>query len=234
MLIAGRSLTEPAGLLPSSLPRMHVAARVVGGRRAGAAGAPAACRRWRLPGSCSRVLASRPCGRSWSAGIVAARRRRCGLHAIIAPLMRAIGSTPTSPGGEIGRRRGLKIPRRKACRFESGPGHQQSLTHRCTPMPPIPTRHQGPDADLHGGLLPAASSCPAARGLVRAVAAGQRPLPALAGGQLRLPARQHDAPVLQHARACGCSAPSWSGCGASAATCSSCSPACWPRRRRSC
>jgi hypothetical protein len=29
------------------------------------------------------------------------------------------------PGGEIGRRRGLKIPRRKACRFDSGPGHQQ-------------------------------------------------------------------------------------------------------------
>ena len=28
------------------------------------------------------------------------------------------------PGGEIGRRRGLKIPRRKACRFDSGPGHQ--------------------------------------------------------------------------------------------------------------
>ena len=30
----------------------------------------------------------------------------------------------TSPGGEIGRRRGLKIPRRKVCRFESDPGHQ--------------------------------------------------------------------------------------------------------------
>jgi hypothetical protein len=28
------------------------------------------------------------------------------------------------PGGEIGRRRGLKIPRRKACRFDSGLGHQ--------------------------------------------------------------------------------------------------------------
>ena len=31
------------------------------------------------------------------------------------------------PGGETGRRRGLKIPRRKACRFESGPGHQIAL-----------------------------------------------------------------------------------------------------------
>ena len=30
----------------------------------------------------------------------------------------------TCPGGEIGRRRGLKIPRRKVCRFESDPGHQ--------------------------------------------------------------------------------------------------------------
>src|SRR3546814_20368613 len=31
------------------------------------------------------------------------------------------------PGGEIGRRRGLKIPRRKACRFDSGPGHQLKI-----------------------------------------------------------------------------------------------------------
>ena len=30
----------------------------------------------------------------------------------------------TCPGGEIGRRRGLKTPRRKVCRFESDPGHQ--------------------------------------------------------------------------------------------------------------
>ncbi len=33
----------------------------------------------------------------------------------------------TCPGGEIGRRRGLKIPRRKACRFDSGPGHQLKI-----------------------------------------------------------------------------------------------------------
>ena len=33
------------------------------------------------------------------------------------------------PGGEIGRRRGLKIPLRKECRFDSGPGHhRQSRT----------------------------------------------------------------------------------------------------------
>ena len=31
------------------------------------------------------------------------------------------------PGGETGRRRGLKIPRREACRFESDPGHHLSL-----------------------------------------------------------------------------------------------------------
>jgi hypothetical protein len=29
------------------------------------------------------------------------------------------------PGGEIGRRTGLKIPGRKACGFESRPGHHQ-------------------------------------------------------------------------------------------------------------
>ena len=31
------------------------------------------------------------------------------------------------PGGEIGRRKGFKIPRRKACRFESDPGHHLSV-----------------------------------------------------------------------------------------------------------
>ncbi|SCU87772.1 hypothetical protein CNECB9_4760005 [Cupriavidus necator] len=31
------------------------------------------------------------------------------------------------PGGETGRRRGLKIPRRKACRFESDPGHHRKI-----------------------------------------------------------------------------------------------------------
>ena len=33
-------------------------------------------------------------------------------------------SDKRSPSGEVGRRRGFKIPRRKACRFESGLGHQ--------------------------------------------------------------------------------------------------------------
>ncbi len=31
------------------------------------------------------------------------------------------------PGGEIGRHKGLKIPRRKLYRFDSGPGHQTLL-----------------------------------------------------------------------------------------------------------
>ena len=31
------------------------------------------------------------------------------------------------PGGGIGRRTGLKIPRREACRFDSGPGHNFSV-----------------------------------------------------------------------------------------------------------
>jgi hypothetical protein len=34
------------------------------------------------------------------------------------------------PGGEIGRRRGLKIPRRKACRFDSGLGHHRFMANR--------------------------------------------------------------------------------------------------------
>ena len=44
------------------------------------------------------------------------------------------GSIPTSaskvlnrrPDDEIGRRKGLKIPGRKACRFDSGSGHQKN------------------------------------------------------------------------------------------------------------
>ena len=38
--------------------------------------------------------------------------------------IRIIRFSAYRPGGEIGRRRGLKIPRRKVCRFESDPGHQ--------------------------------------------------------------------------------------------------------------
>ena len=38
--------------------------------------------------------------------------------------IRIIPVSAYRPGGEIGRRRGLKIPRRKVCRFESDPGHQ--------------------------------------------------------------------------------------------------------------
>ena len=38
--------------------------------------------------------------------------------------IRIIRVSAYRPGGEIGRRRGLKIPRRKVCRFESDPGHQ--------------------------------------------------------------------------------------------------------------
>ena len=37
--------------------------------------------------------------------------------------------------GEIGRRRGLKIPRRKVCRFESGLRHQLPLPDRGQPLP---------------------------------------------------------------------------------------------------
>src|SRR3989344_3874087 len=69
---AGLSLTDPAGLLPSSLPRTT------------------------LPRA---ALSLAPIG----------------------------GFTNSSPGGEIGRRRGLKTPRRKACRFDSGPGHHSFL-----------------------------------------------------------------------------------------------------------
>ena len=35
---------------------------------------------------------------------------------------------PSRPCGEIGRHKGLKIPRRKASRFKSGQGHQGDLT----------------------------------------------------------------------------------------------------------
>jgi hypothetical protein len=51
-----------------------------------------------------------------------AARRRCDCR------YNAVGSLPTthdnaSPDGEIGRHKGLKIPRRKAYRFDSGSGH---------------------------------------------------------------------------------------------------------------
>lgn len=45
----------------------------------------------------------------------------------IIPLLSLQHTLHTCPGGEIGRRRGLKIPRRKACRFDSGPGHHKKI-----------------------------------------------------------------------------------------------------------
>ena len=71
----------------------------------------------------------------------------------------------TCPGGEIGRRRGLKIPRRKVCRFESDPGHQILKTAAflaavfyCLSQPPtVPTmgniRKQGRSVFIIGGRL---------------------------------------------------------------------------------
>src|SRR5690606_39456683 len=50
-------------------------------------------------------------------------------------------ATRTCPSGGIGRRRGLKIPRRKACRFDSGLGHHPYFPdqHR-SPTPPSVVR----------------------------------------------------------------------------------------------
>ena len=42
-----------------------------------------------------------------------------------------VKNTRYSPGGEIGRHRGLKIPRSlRACRFKSGPGHHIQYSNR--------------------------------------------------------------------------------------------------------
>ena len=120
------------------------------------------------------------------------------------------------PGGEIGRRSGLKIPRRKACRFESGPGHQTDLPrlpparglptgrgHHRTIAPRCPpcSDHEGPAAHLHRLLRLAGT---AAAGLEIALA-----LWPLASG-LFMPwqvlsyacaARRPDAHPAEHARA---------------------------------
>ena len=63
------------------------------------------------------------------------------------PALSVPSAAPHGPGGEIGRRKGLKIPRRKACRFESGPGHQRikarrfdSTTQDPRGAPPVPLR----------------------------------------------------------------------------------------------
>ena len=62
------------------------------------------------------------------------------------------------PGGEIGRRTGLKIPGPlKACRFDSGPGHHQmSLSvwfARGKRRPPIREKHLPQEGPLVPGDL---------------------------------------------------------------------------------
>jgi hypothetical protein len=52
MLMAGRSFTEPAGLLPSSLPRMTLPRAAPCGTRQALQAHQRRAGRWRLPGSC--------------------------------------------------------------------------------------------------------------------------------------------------------------------------------------
>ena len=125
MLMAGRSFTEPAGLLPSSLPRITLPRRVV----VGAGQALQAHQRRVADGVFQGLVARR--------GLVAMighaalralwqRRARAAQAACDNPPPSAchLDAPHISPRDEIGRRRGLKIRRRKACQFESGRGHQ--------------------------------------------------------------------------------------------------------------
>ena len=50
---------------------------------------------------------------------------------------------PTRPGGEIGRHKGLKIPRLRPCGFESRPGHHFKIDrlNRSPPIAPFPVAH---------------------------------------------------------------------------------------------
>ncbi len=50
-------------------------------------------------------------------------------HSATAVAFTTIGS-PLLPGWRNGRRSGLKIRRRKACRFKSGPGHHETIAFR--------------------------------------------------------------------------------------------------------
>ena len=82
------------------------------------------------------VAAQRPRPSTWQDAWRAAtilsglqsRVRRCDsdprLQCLLSIASRAIAPCP---GGETGRRKGLKIPRREPCRFESGPGHTSKI-----------------------------------------------------------------------------------------------------------
>ncbi|MCK7493978.1 MAG: rhomboid family intramembrane serine protease [Comamonadaceae bacterium] len=97
-----------------------------------------------------------------------------------------------------------------------------------------PTGHQDADADLHGRFLPAG---------LRAARRSWFALWPLGERRCSCPGRcvsyafLHGGagpPVLQHARAVDVRLRARAAVGRRSATCTSCSPACWPRRSRSC
>ena len=51
---------------------------------------------------------------------------QCSVKRRLVKSTEPIPDPTTRPGGEIGRHKGLKIPRLRPCRFDSGPGHQMS------------------------------------------------------------------------------------------------------------
>ena len=226
MLIAGRSFTEPAGLLPSSLPRMTLPRCVVVGAGQAHAGAPAACGRWRprSVGIARCAVAHRDCQARRGASSVGIEPmhiiRGRDLESPRAPI------SPPRPGGEIGRRRGLKIaaPQGRAGSIPAS-GHQRHATHAAAAP-----RHAGPAADQRRACSSSAACSAAASSRPFALWPLGSGLPAVAGRHLRVPARQLRAPVLQHARPVDVRLRARATSGARSASCSSMPRACWPPR----
>ena len=188
--MAGRSFTEPAGLLPFELAEDDVAALLV--LEAGQAHEPhrAACGRSCLRGSGTG---------HWQAFRAAGRRSRHCLRCAGGPMAESDAFCAHRPGGEIGRRAGLKIPFRKECRFDSDPRHQPARRRGGPAAPRSPSArstepdcahasaapgHPGPAADQRRAVLPGCCSSAVVLAPVRAVAA-RLELPALAGGDLQ-------------------------------------------------
>ena len=163
---------------------------------------------------------ARSAGMPWCLG--SESNRHSSRNGILSPARLPI--SPPRPGARQ-RRRVCHSGGRRRSSVDSG--HPARAPPRMPPLPPVTQALLLANVAV---VLPrrscSAGGCSSA---VRAVAARQR-LPALAGRQLRVPARQLRATCSSTCSACGCSAPSSSASGARSASCSSMPRACSRRR----
>ena len=231
MLIAGRSFTEPAGLLPSSLPRITLPRALV----VGAGQAHQAHQRRVADDVFDGGVARLACGLLAAGAIVAGETRHAACDNPRPRVARidspgVAKSVDAADSKSAGARRAGSIPASGTTEPRSSATPVFAPTNSNSRMPPLPPVTQALLLINVGDLLPAVPVRPLASTRLFALWPLGARLPAVAGRDLRLPARQLRPPVLQHARPVDVRRRARARLGRRSASCSSTRRACWRPR----